>query len=82
MGDKIYCVWETKCTAYGRQNVLHKGDKISSYRVLVEYSESKRPLGTPRRRWTITLKLISKMWDAMAWTGLISFMIETEDGCM
>ena len=30
----------------------------------------------------IILKLIFKMWYAMAWTGLICFIRGTEGGCM
>jgi hypothetical protein len=33
------------------------------YRVLVGKSEGKRPLGRPRRRWTITLRWIFRNWD-------------------
>jgi hypothetical protein len=30
--------------------------EINAYTILVGYSEGKRPLGIPRRRWDVTIK--------------------------
>jgi len=38
-------------------HVPHMGELRGVYRVLVGRSESKRPLGRPRRRWEDTIKL-------------------------
>jgi hypothetical protein len=42
-----------------------------AYRILVWKPDGKRPLGRPRRRWSVLLKQIFKKWDREAWTGLI-----------
>jgi hypothetical protein len=33
------------------------GEKRTPYRILVENSEEKRPLGKPRRRWVDNIKM-------------------------
>jgi hypothetical protein len=35
-----------------------KGEKRSSYRILVGKPERKRPLGSPRRRWLDNIKTV------------------------
>ncbi len=55
------------CSAYGRG--------VSVYRVLVVKPEGKRPLGKPRRRWVIILRLIFRNWDREALPGLLSLRI-------
>jgi hypothetical protein len=42
------------------------GNRRGSYRVLVGRPKGKRPLGRPRPRWGIILKLIFKKWDREA----------------
>jgi hypothetical protein len=37
--------------------VVRKGEKRNVYRLLVEKSEGKRPLGRPRRRWVYNIKI-------------------------
>jgi hypothetical protein len=39
------------------------GNRRGSDRVLVGRPKGKRPLGRPRPRWWIILKLIFKKWD-------------------
>jgi hypothetical protein len=46
------------------------GKRRAAYRVLVERSEGKRPLGRPRRRWESNIKMDLEM-VRRAWTGLI-----------
>jgi hypothetical protein len=48
------------------------GEKMNSYRILVEKPEGKRPLGTPRRRWVDSIKmdLRETEWDGMDWINL------------
>jgi hypothetical protein len=45
------------------------GDRIGSYRVLVEKPEGKRSLGRPRRRWedNIEVNLKEKAWERVDW---------------
>jgi hypothetical protein len=33
------------------------GEKINAYRILVGKPEGKRPLGRPRRRWVVNIKI-------------------------
>ena len=50
------------------------------YRVLVGRPEGKRPLGRPRRRWGIILKLILRKWDVGVWSGSSWLRIGTGGG--
>jgi hypothetical protein len=46
-------------------NNNNKKNKMNAYRILVEKSEEKRPLGRPRRRWADNIKmdLRGMEWD-------------------
>jgi hypothetical protein len=48
-------------------HVARMGEKRGADRILVGRPEGRRPLGRPRHRWRITLKLLFKKWDG-AWT--------------
>jgi hypothetical protein len=53
-------------------HVARMGGKRNPYRILVEKSEGKRPLGRPRRRWVDNIKidLREKGWYGMDWIDL------------
>jgi hypothetical protein len=48
------------------------GEGRGAYRFLVGRPEGRRPLGWPRRKWGIILKLIFKKWDGggMDWIDM------------
>jgi hypothetical protein len=48
------------------------GEKRNAYRLLVEKSEGRRPLGRPRRRWldNIRMELVEVGWGDVDWIGL------------
>jgi hypothetical protein len=48
------------------------GEKRNAYRILVETSEKKRPLGRPRRRWVDNIKIHLREigWDGMEWIDM------------
>jgi hypothetical protein len=48
------------------------GDKRNAYRLLVEKSEGKRPLGRPRRRWVVNIRMdLGEVgWGNVDWIGL------------
>jgi hypothetical protein len=48
------------------------GEKRKAYRLLVEESEGRRPLGRPRRRWVdnIRIHLGEVGWGDVDWIGL------------
>jgi len=39
-------------------HVARKGERRGIYRVLVGKPEGKRPLGRPRRRWEVNIKIV------------------------
>jgi hypothetical protein len=39
------------------ENVARMGEKRNAYRLLVEKPEEKRPLGRPRRRWVVNIRM-------------------------
>jgi hypothetical protein len=50
LGDKIENEMGGTCSA--------DGERRGAYTVLVEKREGKRPLGNPRRRWKVNIKII------------------------
>jgi len=60
------------------EHVARMGEERGLYRVLVGKPEGKRPLGRPRRRWRIILRLIFR--DVRAWTGSSWLRIGTGGG--
>jgi hypothetical protein len=58
------------------------GDRGGAYRVLVERSEGRRPVGRPRLGVMIILKWVFKKWDGEARTGLIWLRIGTGGGLL
>jgi hypothetical protein len=64
------------------RHVARMGQRSGSYRLLVECAESKRPPEHLYVNGRIILDFIFKMWDAIAWTGLICFIMGTEGRCM
>jgi hypothetical protein len=48
------------------------GEKRNTYRLSVEKSEGKRPLGRPRRRWmdNIKMDLLEIRFNVVDWIGL------------
>jgi hypothetical protein len=51
-------------------------EKRGAYRVLVEKSEVRRPLGRPTRRWedNIKMDLIGVRWGSMEWMDVAQDM--------
>jgi hypothetical protein len=54
------------------RHVARMGAKHNAYRILVEMPEEKRPLGRPRLRWVLYIKMdLREMeWDGMGWIDL------------
>jgi hypothetical protein len=48
------------------------GAKMNAYRIMVGKPEGKRPLGKPRRRWEVNIKmdLRENGWGGMDWIHL------------
>jgi hypothetical protein len=51
-------------------HVARMGEERGVCRVFVGKPEGKRPLGRPRRRWVDNIRIISRRWDVVVWTGL------------
>jgi hypothetical protein len=49
------------------------GEKRNAYRLLVGKPEGRRPLGRPRRRWVVNIKmdLLEICWGSVDWIGLV-----------
>jgi hypothetical protein len=56
--------------------VARMGEMRNVYKILVEKSEGKRPLGRPRRRWedNIRMDLREMEWDGLDWIHLTQNM--------
>jgi hypothetical protein len=57
-------------------HVARIGAKRNAYRILVGNPEGKRPLGRPRRRWLVKIKMDLREigWDGMDWIDLAQDM--------
>ena len=55
-------------------------DRSCAYRILVGIPEGKGPLGRPRHRWGIILKLILKKWGGEVWTRLVWLRVGSGGG--
>jgi hypothetical protein len=53
-------------------HVARRGEERNAYRLLVGKPEGKRPLGRPRRRWVVNIKmdLLEIGWGGVDWIGL------------
>jgi hypothetical protein len=51
------------------------GEKRNAYRLLVGKSEERRPLGRPRRRWVVNIRmdLLEIVWGGVDWIGLAQY---------
>jgi hypothetical protein len=56
------------------------GEGRGVYRVLAEKPEGNRPLGRPRRRWEVNIKMDLQEVGCGEWTGLSWLRIETGGG--
>jgi hypothetical protein len=61
--------------------VAHMGDRTSVYRVLVGTCGRKRPLGRPRNKWKVYIKMNLEEEHGVAWTGLIWLRRQTGSRC-
>jgi hypothetical protein len=50
-------------------------EDTNTYRILLENSKGKRPLGTPRRMRVDNIKMALRGTGWWQWTGLVSFRI-------
>jgi hypothetical protein len=52
------------------------GEKMNTYRILVEKPEGKRPIAIPRRRWKDNIKMDLReiRWGGMDWIDLAQDM--------
>jgi hypothetical protein len=62
-------------------HVARAGENRNAYRILVEKSEGKRPLGRPRCRKVDNIK-IDLRYNGMVWTGSIGLRIRTSGGLL
>jgi hypothetical protein len=58
------------------------GEGKGAYMMLVGKPVGKRPLGIPRHRWEINIKMDLQEVGWGAWTGLIWLRIDTSDGLL
>jgi hypothetical protein len=67
----LHGIKEVKEVEMGRARSTN-GEKRIAYRILVRKPEGKRPLGRPRRRWVVNIKmdLTEIGWDGMDWIDL------------
>jgi hypothetical protein len=52
-------------------HIAHMGEGRGAYRILVGRPEGRRPLGRPRHRWEVNIKMDLQEVGWGAWTGLI-----------
>jgi hypothetical protein len=54
------------------EHVARMGKKRYAYRILVENSEGKRPLGRPRRRWVVNIEVDFREigWGDVDWIDI------------
>jgi hypothetical protein len=54
-------------------HVARMGEKRNAYRLLVRKPEGKRPLGRPRRRWVVNIRMeLGEVgWGDVDWIGLV-----------
>jgi hypothetical protein len=78
MGTKYHSDDQVKKTEMGR-TCSTCGERRGAYRVLVENSEEKRPLGRPRRTWEDNIKkdLREVEWGDIDWID----MAQDRDRC-
>jgi hypothetical protein len=58
------------------------GERRDAYRMLVEISEGRRPLGRQRRRWEDNIRIDLQEVGWGAWTGLFWLRIGTVGGLL
>jgi transcription termination factor 2 len=53
-------------------HVARMGEKRNAYRLVVGSSEGRRPLGGPRHRWVVNIRmdLVEEGWGDVDWIGL------------
>jgi len=64
------------------ERVARMGEKRSIYRILVGKPEAKRPLGRPRHRWEVNIKMDLQEEGCGVWTGSSWLRTETGGGHM
>jgi hypothetical protein len=57
------------------------GEKRNASRILLGKPEGKIPLGRPRHRWVVNIKMVLR-WDGVVWNGLIWLRIGTIGGLL
>jgi len=60
--------------------VTSMGDRRGVYRVMVGKPEGKKPLGRPRHRWNVNIKMDIQEVGFGVWTGLSWLRIGTGGG--
>jgi hypothetical protein len=58
------------------------GEKRNGYRILVGTPEGKSPLGRPRRRLVVNIKMDLRVLKGVVWTGLFWLRIGTSKGLL
>jgi hypothetical protein len=55
------------------RHVARMGEKRNAYKVLVVKPETKRPLGRPRCRWVVNIRLdlVEVGWGDVDWIGVV-----------
>jgi hypothetical protein len=60
-------------------HIVRMGEKRNAYMLLVGKPEGQRPLGRPRRRLVVNVKmnLLEIDWGGMDWIGLVQGQVES-----